>query len=98
MENSRIEAIVLDALRAANKGRSPEEQLAVSPDAPLFGPGSRLDSMGLVVLLIDIEESLHGEGLDVTLSDEKALSRTRSPFRSVPAIVAYIASLAAAGT
>jgi acyl carrier protein len=98
MENAQIEEVVLEALRAANKARSAEEQLVVAPDAPLFGPGSRLDSMGLVVLLIDIEEALHAGGLDVTLSDEKALSRTRSPFRSVPAIVAYIASLAAART
>jgi acyl carrier protein len=91
---ARIHEIVLDAVRAANQERAAGDQLDLAADAPLFGPGSRLDSMGLVVLLVDVEEALHAEGLDVTLSDEKAVSRTRSPFRSVATLVAYIAGLA----
>ena len=93
MEPSRIEGIVLDAVRAANGSRGPDEQLPVAPDAPLFGPGSCLDSLGLVSLLVDIEEAFHAAGVDVTLSDERAVSRTRSPFRSVPAMVSYISEL-----
>jgi hypothetical protein len=98
MEPSHIQQIVLEALRAANATRNPSDQLEVSGEAPLFGPDSSLDSMGLVVLLIDIEEALHAAGVDVTLSDEKAVSRTRSPFRSVPALVVYISGLLAAKT
>ena len=93
MQPARIEEIVLEAIRAANETRPPEDALPVSAEAPLFGPGSRLDSLGLVMLLVDIEEALHAEGADVTLSDEKAVSRTRSPFRSVPAMVQYISGL-----
>jgi acyl carrier protein len=93
MQASRIQQIVLEALAAANHTRRPDDQLAVGPEAPLFGPNSRLDSMGLVTLLIDVEEALAAEGVAVTLSDEKAVSRTRSPFRSVPALVAYISGL-----
>jgi len=95
---ARVREIVLDAVRAANSERAPDAQLDLAPEAPLFGPGSRLDSMGLVVLLVDIEEALHAEGLDVTLGDEKAVSRTRSPFRSVETLVAYITTLAGAET
>jgi acyl carrier protein len=91
---ARIQEIVLEAVRSANQERAAGDQLDLTPEAPLFGPGSRLDSMGLVVLLVDIEEALHAEGLDVTLSDEKAVSRTRSPFRSVATLVAYIGGLA----
>jgi len=97
MEPSRIQEIVLEALKNANRTRKAGEELPVSADAPLFGPGSRLDSLGLVVLLVDIEEALHAEGVDVTLSDEKAVSRTRSPFRTVSSMVRYIADLLAAG-
>lgn len=98
MDASRIQQIVIEALAAANQTRRADDQLAVGPEAPLFGPNSRLDSMGLVTLLIDVEEALAAEGVAVTLSDEKAVSRTRSPFRSVPALVAYISSLIAAGS
>jgi len=33
-------------------------------------------------------------GFEVVLSDERAMSQKRSPFRSVPALVAYITSVA----
>jgi acyl carrier protein len=81
--------LVLHALRNFNQARLPEAKLLVSPDAPLFGSGG-LDSLGLVSLLIDIEEALEERGFEVNLSDAKAMSDTRSPFRNVPALVAHI--------
>jgi acyl carrier protein len=87
---SEIEDLVLRAMRNVNMARKPEAQLQVSADAPLFGAGSPLDSLGLVSLLIDIEEALGDHGIAVTLSDARAMSQSRSPFRSVPALVAYI--------
>ena len=53
------------------------------PEAPIFGPDSPLDSLGLVGLLLDIEEGLQAIGCDVVLSDERAVSQKRSPFRNV---------------
>lgn len=90
MTTIEIQDLVLRALHDANLARMPEAQLTISPDAPLFGSGSALDSLGLVSLLIDIEEALHDRGIDVMLSDARAMSQTRSPFRSVPALVAFI--------
>lgn len=90
MAPNEILTIVLDALRAANEARHPDEQLAVGPDAPIFGPASRLDSLGLVALLIDIEERLEASGRPLTFGDAAALSQRRSPFRDVPSLVAYI--------
>jgi len=91
--NDRILAIVLDVLRQTNLARDPAEQLDVSPTARLFGRGSPLDSMGLVTLLLDLEEALRANGMAMTLTDDRAMSQTRSPFRSVPALVDYIVNL-----
>jgi len=77
-------------MQNANVARMPDAQLTISPDAPLFGPGSALDSLGLVSLLIDIEDGLRDIGIDVMLSDARAMSQKRSPFRSVAALVAFI--------
>jgi len=85
-----VQSLVLRAIENANVARMPDAQLTVSPDAPLFGPGSALDSLGLVSLLIDIEDALHDQGIDVMLSDARAMSQKRSPFRSVAALVAFI--------
>jgi acyl carrier protein len=91
--NDRIEDVVLEAIRNANMGRTPDKQLQATPDAPLFGPGSPLDSLGLVALLIDIEEAFADRGAAVSLSDERAMSQTHSPFRTVSTLVSYIQSI-----
>jgi acyl carrier protein len=85
-----VQEIVLATMRAANQLRDANDQLDVSPEARLFGRGSPLDSMGLVTLLLDIEEALRAAGLPVTLTTDRAMSQARSPFRSVPALVEYI--------
>jgi len=87
---SEVQDLVLRAMGTANVARMPDAQLTVSPDAPLFGPDSALDSLGLVSLLIDIEDSLRDAGIDVMLSDARAMSQKRSPFRSVASLVAFI--------
>jgi acyl carrier protein len=85
-----VQDLVLRAMQNANVARMPDAQLTISPDAPLFGAGSALDSLGLVSLLIDIEDALRDRGIDVMLSDARAMSQKRSPFRSVAALTAFI--------
>jgi acyl carrier protein len=94
IDDAAIQEVVLQAIRAANLARDPAAQLVISPDAPIFGAESPLDSLGLVALLMDIEEGLQDLGCDLNLSDERAVSQTRSPFRTVRSIVAYIGTLA----
>ena len=90
MTDGEIDDLVLRAIRNLNLARRPDEQLAVSSTAPVFGPDSPLDSLGLVALLMDIEEALGDNGFPVTLSDARAMSQSSSPFRHVPALTAYI--------
>ncbi len=91
--SAQILDIVLSAIANANQARGPDNQLACDPTARLYGKGSPLDSLGLVSLLIDIEDSLRSSGIEVSLSDERAMSQTKSPFRSVAALVEYIQEL-----
>ncbi|MEW6428234.1 MAG: hypothetical protein AB1568_09400 [Thermodesulfobacteriota bacterium] len=93
MNNKEIEKIIFAALDLANQSRDEHEQITIASDAQLFGQNGQLDSMGLVALLVDIEEGLQDMGVNITLSDEKAMSMAHSPFRDVPALTAYIAGL-----
>ena len=93
MERSQILKIVLDAVHTANHGRVEGQRLDESPTGELFGGRSPLDSLGLVALLIDIEEAFQQSGCAVVLSDDRAMSQARSPFRDVPSLVTYIESL-----
>lgn len=90
MTDREIEDLVLHAIQNINLARRTENQLNVSATAALFGPDSPLDSLGLVSLLMDVEEALSDSGFPLALSDERAMSRSVSPFRNVPSLVAYI--------
>ena len=90
-----IESVILAAIEIVNQSRLTPEQLAVHAEAPIFGEGSPLDSLGLVSLLIEIEDQLAARGVAISLSDERAMSQKRSPFRDVPSLVAYVQTLLA---
>jgi len=93
LDPTSIQAVVLQAVRTANLARDASSQLDVSATAPLFGSASPLDSIGLVALLLDIEEAFETLGRPIVLSDDRAVSQKRSPFRSVASLVDYIARL-----
>jgi acyl carrier protein len=79
----------------ANHAREEGEKIPLSEDLELFGSSGNLDSMELVALLIDIEEALMDHDIQVSLSDERAMSQSQSPFRSVQTLAAYIGTLIA---
>ena len=93
MENIDTLKIIYDAVEMANHARDDDKQIPQSPETPLFGNDGVLDSMELVALLISVEEALMDEGLEVSLSDERAMSQSRSPFRSVESLKGYIEEL-----
>lgn len=64
---------------------------AVEAATPILGDGSDLDSMAVVHLIVEVEGRLNERyGLDWILADERALSRRRSPFRTVGDLAAFI--------
>lgn len=66
-------------------------------ETPLFGPDGVLDSMGLVSLVIALEQALEREQtVTVSLADEHALSQRRSPYRTVGTLAEYAVQAAVA--
>lgn len=65
-----------------------------SADTPLFGKDGLLDSLALVSLVVAVEQRIEDEtGVGVALADERAMSQSSSPFRSVNALATYAKSL-----
>jgi len=93
MNKSDIQKIVFNAIEMTNNSREEDAQVPVTETAELFGSDGHLDSMGLVVLLLDIEESFLDADIEIVLSDERAMSQSKSPFRNVGALVDYIETL-----
>lgn len=73
----------------------PEAQpMALGEETRLIGQGAILDSLGLVSLIVEVEQRLSDElGIDLILADERAMSQKRSPFRSIGALADYIYEL-----
>lgn len=68
---------------------------SITPQTTIFGEGSPLDSMGLVILIADLEAVISREtGLALILADERAMSRSKSPFRSVETLADFVVELA----
>ena len=73
-----------------------DEPIEKSDSTQLFGSKSKLDSMGIVSLIVTVERLIE-EKYDktVTLASEKAFSRSSSPFRTVQTLSEYISELLA---
>lgn len=62
--------------------------------APLFGKEGVLDSLGLVSLIVMVEQAIEDElGVFLILADEKAMSQKTSPFLTSGLLVDYISRL-----
>lgn len=68
-------------------------QIPDTPDTVLLGEGGIVDSLGLVRLVLTVERQIEQDtGTALSLTDERAMSQRTSPFRSVGALTAYIAT------
>ena len=57
----------------------------------LFGANGVLDSVGVVILLTELEERLEVEfGVEISLATDTAMSSARSPFRNVSTLASYL--------
>ena len=93
-QRERVLRAVYAAVDELNLDLPEGERLEKSLDTELFGRSGHLDSLGLVGLIVAVEETVLSEfDRGVTLADEKAMSRKSSPFRSIGSLVDYIGEL-----
>lgn len=64
----------------------------ITATTPLYGEAGVLDSMGLVSVILTLEQEIESKfDLQIALADEKALSAKRSPYRTIESIAEYAA-------
>lgn len=70
------------------------EAVRASADLPLIGEDAAVSSMALVSYIADVESTLmENYDLTLTLVSERALSRKKSPFRTINALADYVFEL-----
>jgi len=65
----------------------------IDSGARFIGSDAVFDSIGLVSWIIDIEEALEVAGINITIANENAMSRFRSPFINVETLTDYLYEL-----
>ena len=67
---------------------------ALSEETVLVGKDAVLDSLGVVSLIVEVEQRVEGEhGASVTLANDKAMSQRNSPFRTVGSLADHVERL-----
>ena len=85
---------IFQAVDDYNAGESENHRVDKSEAVVLLGTDGRLDSLGLVNLIVAVEQRLEEDfGVAVTLADEKAFSRKHSPFRTLGSLTDYVADV-----
>jgi len=85
---------IFKAVNEINKRLSKKQQLIKSISTILSGSDDKLDSMGLVNLIVAIEQNIEDEfEVSITIADERAMSQKHSPFKTVGSLADYIEML-----
>ncbi len=89
-----IERVVYRAIDDVNRQLPPDAQLPKVRGTVLLGENGRLDSLGVVNLIVATEQRLEEEtGLAVSLVTDQAFSEKTSPFNTVETLIGYISSV-----
>ena len=85
-----LELVIIDALKEVVDNGEADTAEEAEVDTPLFGRNGLLDSLGLVSLVVAVEQAIEDRfGVALSLADEKALSQTQSPYRTIASLAAY---------
>ena len=93
MKKQLLETIY-KSLDEINENINDAHKLIKAKNTVLFGEDGQLDSLGLINLLITIEQNIADKfDKSITITDERAMSQENSPFRTVGSLTDYIEML-----
>jgi acyl carrier protein len=90
----KIFQLIFIAIDELNEQRSADNQISKTEDTVILGQESMIDSLGLVNLIVSLEQSVNDEmDLEITLADERAMMMESSPFRTVRTLADFIENI-----
>ena len=89
--NEKVQKAIFSAIEEINTQLPNEEELEINNDSVLYGSKGKLDSLGLINLVVAIEQNIEDDfDITITLADERAMSQEHSPFRTIKTLTDYI--------
>ena len=91
LNKDSVQASIFNALKSINEERDPDEKILINAETRLFGADAVLDSLSLVSVIVDVEAAItDASGREISLTDDRAMSQTLSPFSDVSTLTNYI--------
>ena len=95
MNRSDTLDLIREAVRGLDDSLLQGETKSLEESTQLIGANGLVTSIGLVNLIMDLEILLEDRfGVSVTIADERALSQTRSPFRTIGSLADHVTEIA----
>ena len=92
----KITDVILEVVRELQEQHEIADEVEIGPETELFGEQGVLDSQGLVRLVVAVEQAIEEKcGATISLADERAMSQTSSPYRSISSLASYTETLLA---
>jgi len=94
MKKEKILEIVISVVKSLVETLPENQKFEVDQNTILFGKGSNIDSLSLVSIIVDLETTFSVDyDFDISLTDDRAMLREKSPFESILVMVEYIFEL-----
>lgn len=96
MKKEEILNIVVSTVKDLVDTFPDADRFEVNEQTVLFGQNASIDSLSLVSVVVDLEGIFYNNyNLELSLTDDRAMTRPVSPFSSISALTDYIAELIA---
>ena len=90
----KILNIIYQSIKELNDQFPENQKLDQSKTTVLLGSNGKLDSLGLINLLVTIEQNVEDEfDVNITIADGRAMSQKHSPFTTIGSLANYIEML-----
>jgi len=95
MENKKtVETAIFNAIETVNQQLPKDRQLAKSNDTILIGENSPLDSVGVVNLIVAVEDNIQTAfGTSITLIEDAGSPDAQKPLRTIGNLIDYVCLL-----
>ena len=99
MGRTEVQRVVIESLRGVLESMEQVPGLVpkdIGESTVLIGEGAVLDSMRVVSLIVEVEQSIEEEAnVSITIADARAMNMSSSPFRTVESLTDYVHMLIA---
>lgn len=96
IERTAAFKIVLASIQEVFAQTGTDAPPVITEDTVLVGKDAILDSLGVVSLIVEVEQRVESEhNASVTLANDKAMSARNSPFRTVAVLTDHLVAMVA---